>query len=212
MREALEEIPSLAAANFLQIVAEVHRSDAPISYKKPYLLPDTSLLLEEEKFADLAMSYSQSGLHIRLKVNQAFQDVAFPDVHKGDSLELFFDTRDRKSAGTIHKFCHHFVFLPKEIGGIQACEMTKFRLEDAHPLCDFKLLQIEASFKSKEYELQIFIDKEALYGFDPEQFNRLGFTYRVNRKGAPSQHFNLGSQEYLIEKYPSVWASLKLKT
>ncbi|MEI8300286.1 MAG: hypothetical protein WCG10_01570 [Chlamydiota bacterium] len=212
MREALEEIPSLAAANFLQMVVEVHQNAGPLPWKKPFLLPDTSLLLDEEKFADLAMSYSLSGFHIGIRVNQAFQDVAFPDVENGDSVEFFFDTRDRKSAGTIHKFCHHFIFLPKEVGGIQACEMTKFRLEDAHPLCDSKLLQVEAIFKNKEYELKIFIDKEALYGFDPEQFNRLGFTYRVNRKGGPSQHFNLGSQEYLIEKYPSVWASLKLKT
>jgi hypothetical protein len=212
MRESLEEIPSFSAANFLQIVAEVHRSDVPGPYKKPFLLPDTSLLLDEEKFADLTLSYGSLGLYVGVKVHQAFQDVAFPDVQKGDSLELFFDTRDRKSAGTIHKFCHHFIFLPKEVGGIQACEMTRFRLEDAHPLCDSKLLQVEANFKSKEYELKIFINKEALHGFDPEQFSRLGFTYRVNRKGAPSQHFNLGSQEYLIEKHPSVWASLELKT
>lgn len=213
MDSSLEEIPPFVAANFLEISAEVHLADAlpKNPYKKPFLLPDTSLLLEEEAFAEIAMCYSKKGICVAVKVHKPFQEVYFPEVHLGDSIEIFIDTRDRKSAGTIHRFCHHFVFLPKEVEGMQSCEVTKFRLEDAHPLCDSSLLKIESSFKTKEYELIITIDKEALHGFDPEECPRLGFTYRVNRKGGSAQHFNLGSKEYHIEKHPSAWACLKLK-
>jgi hypothetical protein len=54
---------------------------------------------------------------------------------------------------------------------MQSCEMTKFRGEDSHPLCDPKLLQVETVFTKKSYEMKIFIESEALYGFDPLSFN-----------------------------------------
>ncbi|MBM3191457.1 MAG: hypothetical protein FJZ63_02220 [Chlamydiae bacterium] len=212
MSDLLEDIPAFTAASFLDMVVEVpcHEGLPKEPYRKPYLLPDTSMLMEEEATALVAISCGLQGIYLALLVEKPFEEAVFPEVYEGDAWEVFIDTRDRKTAGVLHKFCHHFVFLPKEVEGVQACEMTRLRAEDAHPLCDPKFLQVEAMFKKKAYELRVFIDKEALHGYDPGQFQRLGFTYRLHRKGDSPQHFNLGSQEYGIEKHPSLWASLKL--
>lgn len=213
MSISLEEIHPFSPSSFLHVAIDIHEHKGVVKtpYKKPFLLPNTDIFLEEESFAQVSVWYSTEGVHLSILVEKPFEDVAFPNVQDGDSVELFFDTRDLKSAGSIHKFCHHFVFFPKAVGDMQACEMTRFRSDDAHPLCDQKQLQVETVFGKKSYEMKIFIESEALYGFDPISFNRIGFTYRINRKGAESQDFNISSRDYSIEKYPSIWASLRLK-
>ena len=213
MSISLEEIYSFSPSCFLQFAIDVqeHKGVVKTPYKKPFLLPNTEIFLEEESFAEVSMWYDIEGVYLSILIQKPFEDVSFPNVQEGDSIELFFDTRDLKSAGSIHKFCHHFVFFPKAVEGMIAYEMTKFRGEEARALCDPKLLQVETVFAKNSYEMKLFIEKEALYGFDPRSFNRLGFTYRINRKGDYPQDFNVSSTDYSIEKYPSTLASLRLK-
>jgi hypothetical protein len=49
-----------------------------------------------------------------------------------------------------------------------------------------------------------------LYGYDPKQFDRVGFTYRINRHGGNPQHFAVVSKDYQIDQQPSLWGSIKL--
>ena len=120
------------------------------------------------------------------------------------------DTRDLKSAGFNTRFCHHFYFLAQAVEGQQAGEITHFRTEDRHPLCDSQALECQIKSSSKDYILQIFIPSQCLYGYDPKQFDRLGFTYRINRVGGHPQHFTVVSEEYQIDQQPSLWGSLRL--
>jgi hypothetical protein len=131
---------------------------------------------------------------------------------QGDSLELFFDTRDMKTTGFNTRFCHHFYFLAAEVEGHIAGEMTKFRTEDTHELCDPAELKVIPLLKKTGYTLQIFIPAHCLFGYDPDQFDRLGFAYRVNRAQGPAQHFCVVSEDYQIEQHASLWSSLKLIT
>ncbi len=177
-----------------------------------YLLPNTSEWLAEEHFADVALGWNESGLFVDLFVDKAFEEALYPRFEEGDAVELFFDTRDLKTAGFATRFCHQFLFLPQAVQGIQAQELTHFRTEDMHPLCDPADLQLTAEFGKKNYELQIFIPAHCLHGYDPTSFDRIGFTYRIHRyKGAP-QHFSLSSQHFTLEQHPRLWASFKFVT
>lgn len=209
----LEEIEPFYPASFFQYnFSLVQKESLPKDpYKDPYLLPDFSDLLLEESFAEIAMCFSKEGIFCKARINKAFEDVSFPKVQNGDALELFFDTRDFKKTATTTKFCHHFVFFPKEVGERFALEISKFRAEDSHELCDPRLLSCETTFHKSYYEMEIFIDKEALFGFDPKEYDRLGFSYRVNRKKGSPQHFTRSSFEASIERFPALWASLSLK-
>lgn len=213
MSISLDDVYPFSPAGFVHCLFDVEYASGIVKtpHKKPFLLPHAEFLLGEEIFADVALWYNLEGVHLSIMVHKAFEDVSFPQVTEGDSVELFFDTRDLKEIGSIHKFCHHFIFLPKEVGGMVACEMTKFRADDSHPLCDPKLLELETIFSKRSYEMKMLIRKEALYGFDPMSVSKMGFAYRINRKGAPPQHFTVSSVDYALEKYPSLWASLKLK-
>jgi hypothetical protein len=177
---------------------------------KVFQLPDTSPLCREASFAKVSLAWSHDGITIALKSSLSTTSAVFPTVSQGDSLELFFDTRDLKSAGFNHRFCHHFYFLPEEDEGVQAGEITRFRTEDSHELCDSSLLKVRTQKAARGYAMHVFIPKECLHGYDPDQFDRLGFTYRINRSSAPAQHFSVTSNNYAIDQQPSLWSSLRL--
>lgn len=179
--------------------------------KKPWLLPTTELLTGESHFAEVAMGWNDSAILVWAEVNGKNPAPAYPDVVAGSCVELFFDTRDVKTSGYNTRFCHRFFFLPEAVDGVQAGELTHFRnVEESHPLCSSSLLQVESKVTSKGYSMEIIIPSSCLYGFDPRQFDRLGFTYRINRSNLPPQHFSASTVDYQIEQQPSLWSSLRL--
>ncbi|HSX04751.1 MAG TPA: hypothetical protein VLG76_08500 [Rhabdochlamydiaceae bacterium] len=209
--ELLEKIPPLLPMDFFSLSCDlefVKESSRPL--KKQHRLQGTSELLAEEAFATCYLGWNEEGIFFEAHVDVPFENCYFPNFREGDSLELFIDTRDLKTAGFLTRFCHHFVFLPKAIEEIKSQEITHFRTEDSHPLADAHLLKNDAEFHAKKYELKIFIPSDCLCGYDPNAFDRMGFTYRINRVGNQPQHFSVSSHNFSIEKHPSLWASFKL--
>jgi hypothetical protein len=206
--DLLEGIEALSPLDFFALSFDIEHAKA---FRKLSPLPNTAPFLGEEKFADVSMGWNEEGVLIKVEVDKPFEECAFPQYHLGDAVELFFDTRDLKTAGFLTRFCHHFVILPKEVGEIRAQELTRFRTEDTHPLCDPDEIVIETDFGRKKYTLEITIPSNCLHGYDPISFDRLGFTYRIHRfKGAP-QHFSVSSRYYSIEQEAALWSQIKLK-
>jgi len=206
---------TLSPVNFFQIGFDCHQLPEgkfprlTLQNYRKYLLPDTAMLCSQDTFARMAMGWHAEGLELLVQVDQAYQQCFYPDFQKGDSLELCLDTRDVKTSGYNTRFCHHFFFLPEAVEGTMGGELTRFRTEDRHDLCDPKELLIKSQFKENQYSMQIFVPLECLHGYDPEQFNRLGFTYRINRLQGEPQHFSVVSEEYQIEQQPSLWSTIK---
>lgn len=175
-----------------------------------HAVPDTSFLLGEEPFAVLHMGWSEEGLYFLCNVDQPFKDVFYPQIERGDALELFIDTRDIKTTSFPTKFCHHFFFLPKPYQTIQAQEITKFRSDDRHDFCDAAELKVQAHFEKDRYQMKIFIPTQCLYGYDPHECDRLGFAYRLNRAQGAAQNFCASPEEFAIEQQPSLWGRVKL--
>lgn len=204
----LDHIPALAPARFFQMSFDIAKlkGSSEVPLKKPYLLPHLEDLLDEDTFANLAIAYHEKGLYIGVEVDKPFEQAHFPKVQMGDGLEIFIDTRNLQNVGSLHKFCHHFVFLPKEVDGIQAAEVTRLKMEDSHPLCDLSLLHVDVEFKKHSYTMQIFIEADALFGYDLSVCKKLGFSYKLHGKNLRPQHLNISSEHTLFEKYPASWA------
>lgn len=205
-----EELPSLCPVQFFGVSADcqflqrgVMRAD------KRFLLPSTSELLDEDSFADLYAAWNFEKISFLIDVHVPFQKVGEGDIRKGDSIELFFDTRDLKSKGVVSRFCHHFVFYPAQTQGFYGREVTRFRNEDVHRLSHPEDLTVTPKILNEGYRLEIEIPADCLTGFDPMSFPRIGFTYRINRTDAPPQHFAVSSEEYAIEQHPAMWGTLK---
>lgn len=207
-----EEFVPLAPINFFQIQWDCHHLDpkGKLSAEK-YHLPNTGKLCAEATFADVNMGWDKEGIHILVKIKEEMVESYYPDVTKGDAVEIFIDTRDVKTSGYNTRFCHHFFFLPEAVDGHQAGEITRFRTEDTHELCDPKELVVKTTRSGKSYQMQIFIPSHCLNGYDPDQFDRLGFSYRINRRNGKPQHFSVTTEDFQVEQQPSLWSSVRLK-
>jgi len=212
--ESLEGMAAIAPLDFFSVQGELRQVKSAPSLRqmqKLYLLADTSELLGEEHFADVAMAWSEEGLFIAAFIDQPFEESKYPRYAEGDALELFFDTRDLKTAGFATRFCHHFLFLPQAVQGVQCQELTHFRTEESHPLCDPQDLQVVTTFEKKGYQMEIFLPRHVLFGFDPLAFDRIGINYKVHRTGGQPQHFALSSEHFNLQQYPRLWASFNLR-
>ena len=212
----LEELEPLTPVHFFALGADCHHYSGrkELHLPKKYLLPDLSDLTGDQTFAEVAFGWSKQGITATIRVSRSSIEPFFPDFTAGDSIEFFIDTRDVKTSGSNTRFCHHFYFLPLPVQtngeSVQAGEATRFRTDDSHDLCDGSLFYVACERERKRYTLQLFIPAEALHGYDPSQFDRIGFTYRINRYDGTPQHFSASSEDFSIEQHPSAWASLKL--
>ncbi len=210
----LQKVPSLTPVNFFHIQAEIKQSKGVPTLKemkRSFLLPTTSELLAENSFAEVAASWNEEGLVFGVFVDIPLTGSEYPDYDKGDAVSLFIDTRDLKESLGVTRFSHHFLILPEKTAGIQALELSRFRAEDSHPLCDPEDLSVQVDIQKKSYALLIQIPKKCLVGYDPFQINHIGFTYTIHRHGGKPQHFAVSSFDYAIEQYPKLWSSLLLK-
>lgn len=216
MNGSIEKLPALLPAHFFRLSLSVRCRDvAPKRGTKQCsradLLPDLSSLFNEEHFADMSLVCSEAGLFFFLSVRKPFEESHFPNFSSGDCLELFIDTRDLKSAGYATRFCHHFLIFPQESNGIKCQEITHFRSEDRHPLCDQADLIPETHFMRQRYTVSILIPAHCLHGYDPRSFHRLGFAYCCHRFQGTPQHFALSSHTYQIAQTPSLWSSILMQ-
>ncbi len=192
-------------SSYFANVADCHQYNGSFE-KKHKLLP----LLPGKGFADVSMGWNETGLHFYVSVSVNSIAVAYPEIQKGDSIELFIDTKNLKNAKLIHRFCHHFYFLPESVEGVRCKEITHFRSVDVHPLCRPEDLQLKIKKRKGGYDAEIFIPTESLTGYQPEVGQLLGFSYRVNRSTGAPQDSMLSSTDYPIESRPNLWGSVKL--
>lgn len=205
-----EDLPALSPLQFFGLNTDCLYAKQLIKPDKAFQLPSTADMLAEEEFANIYAAWNVDKLFFVIDVNVPFQSEGDGDFRKGDSIELFIDTRDLKTKGVVSRFCHHFVFFPVQVQNFYGREITRFRGEDIHRLCHPEDLQAIANLDDESYRLAIEIPSACLHGYDPLSFPRLGFSYRINRtKGAP-QHFAVSSEEYTIEQHPAMWGTLKL--
>ena len=205
-----EDLPALSPVQFFGLSSDCLYLKHALTSDKTFLLPSTSDLLSEDYFADVYTSWNVDKLCFFIVSKVPFQNAGDGDFRRGDSVELFIDTRDLKTKGVVSRFCHHFVFFPVQVQNFYGREITRFRGEDIHRLCHPEDLQATPDLDDDSYRLSIEIPSACLHGYDPLSFPRIGFTYRINRTGAPPQHFAVSSEEYTIEQHPATWGTLKL--
>ena len=205
-----EDLPSLSPVQFFGVSCECLYTRNSLKPEKAHLLPSMSDMLAEDCFAQIYAGWNMQKLTFLVVSKSSFQEVSASDFRKGDSIEIFIDTRDLKTKSAISRFCHHFVFFPVQVQNFHGREITRFCGDDIHSLCHPEDLQVHVTIETNGYSASIEIPSACLNGYDPLSFNRLGFTYRINRgQGAP-QYFAVTSEEYVIEQHPSTWGTLQL--
>jgi len=215
-----EEIPPIFPLSFFDISFDVNFLNFKIFedfdngnflkiFKKKYLIPNMSKYLKEEKFADIYMGWNEEGIYFFVDVKKRLEEVFSKNYRRGDSIELFLDTRCLKS-NFITKYCHHFVLFAEKVDGYHVKEVTKFRGDDIHKIAKEEDFDIKVFLDKNSYSMKIFIPKRCLYGYDVKNFKKMGFTYRVNRYLKESQNFSASDLEFNFEKFPFLWGEANL--
>lgn len=201
----LEVMDSLYPADFFAVDKELVKG-------QNVCLPNLSPLLDEEGFASFTICWEDEGIRGEVVVHKPFEDSFFPEYTKGDAIELFLDTRDNKRAGVPSRFCHRFLFLPGDIGGVRGREITRFAADDERPLCDSSEISVSVFHKKTSYSLQFFLPESKLYGFHPNEFPRIGLAYQIHRLKGTAQSFPCSNKRFPLWQHPNLWASLTMKT
>jgi hypothetical protein len=201
---------NLNPVSFFALQTDCQKKKGSKRLGEEYLLPCTTQITGDEAFASVRAGWSEKNLSFLITVKKTLDRSVFPRIEKGDAVELFIDTRDVKTSGHNTRFCHHFFFLPEVVDGTQCGELTHFRGDDRHDLCDPALLSVTVASARKSYEMEVEIPAECLVGYDPKQFTRFGFTYRVHRTNGEPLHFSAHSREFQIEEQPSLWATVNM--
>jgi hypothetical protein len=207
-----ENLSALNLLNFFNTEMDIFEFENFSKLKnKKYKLQNFSKYLNQEDIVDSYIAFNKNGLYFHFDVDHPFTKSTYPEIKTGDSIELFIDTRNLKTKGYITKFCHHFVFFIEEIQNFKAKEITKFSANDMHKICDANLLKSSVTLKKNSYSIDITLPKECLYGFDIDNFSKIGFCYRVNRYLKNSLNFNVSNSEHNIERSFHLFPSLNLK-
>src|SRR5690349_11450775 len=113
---------SISPVNFFQFNIDLHKiTMEPLAslgkrlYKETYRLSDFSVLCGGPVFAEFYLGWSQEGIAAHVLVHEPFRRSSYPNVVRGDSIELFLDTRDVKTSGFNTRYCHHFFCLPEAV-------------------------------------------------------------------------------------------------
>lgn len=178
---------------------------------KSHHMPSLGALFQSDLFATLLMGYNDLGLYFIFTVDSPKITVSYPDIEKGDSIQLYIDTRCVSQAKTTHRFCHHFFFLPEAFDGISCGEITRFRTEDTHTLCAAEELELVVKKKRAGYVATIHIPAHCLAGYSPHECSKIGFTYKICRSDGACQYFSLTNKVARIEYAPYLWATLGLQ-
>jgi hypothetical protein len=130
-----------------------------------------------------------------------------------DGLQVWIDTRDTHNIHRATRYCHRFAFLPGGTGRSHdrptADQLVIARAKDNAPPYRPKDLQVKSKIRSDGYTLTGFIAARSLYGFEPAEHPKLGFTYALLDREKGLQTFSIG-MGFPYEEDPSTWGTLEM--
>jgi len=196
--------------------AEPLWSAAGVQLDESHRLASFAELDGERTFADVRAAWNTMGLAFTVRVEGKRQPPWCRDSRLDDSdgLQLWIDTRDTRGIHRASRFCHRFVALPAGGGRSLADPVADQALverarENANPVRP-GVLKVRSEKRVDGYLLELCVPAEALTGFDPSQYPRLGFTYAVVDRELGTQTFSVGG-DLPFGADPSLWGTLELE-
>ncbi|MFT5523441.1 MAG: hypothetical protein ACI9G1_004663 [Pirellulaceae bacterium] len=190
-------------------------NETGITLKEKHTLASFGELEGRPLFADLRIGWNEAGIVFNVRVQGKKQPpwCRATRLDDSDGLTVWIDTRDTHNIHRAGKFCHQFVFLPqgsgRDVDEPTARLIQINRAKESPKSIVQSLLQVRSEKRIDGYVLEAFIPAEAITGFDPSEYSKLGFNYAVKDRELNWQTFTIGP-EFPIEEDPSLWGTLEL--
>ena len=180
-----------------------------------FLVPDLIGVDGGKSFADVYMAWSDAGVWFALEVkNKRSYKVDPRNFWQADCFEVWLDTRDMKDSHRANRYCHPFFFLPGGSGrdgkGPIGRQTSIDKAREQAPPCPEEEIKVGLRRLKRSYQMEIFLPAEGLNGFQPREFDRLGFNYVVH-------DIEQGSQSWSVDRTPpfdgdpSRWGTAQLR-
>ncbi len=179
------------------------------------LVPDLMSVEGQRAFARVYMAWDDAGLYFGVEV-PAKTTYHIDPRHwtQGDCLELWVDTRDLKDVHRAHRYCHRFYILPGGTGpgGRQPIgrQTTIDRAREQAPPCPEETIKLGLRRLKSSYQLEVHLPGSGLNGFQPGEFDRLGFAYLLHDSQHGTQSWSAGP-EAGVGHDPSTWGTVELR-
>ncbi|MDR1492480.1 MAG: hypothetical protein LBT05_07150 [Planctomycetaceae bacterium] len=186
---------------------------------KSYRLPDVSTLedssAEKNGKVDFRMGWNPKGLAFSVRVEgkkrRPWCRVSRPE--DSDGIQICIDTRDVRNIHRASRFCHRLFILPGGSGANQS-QPTPLWLPinraKAHPNpVPVERMQLGGQIADTMYRLDFAIPAGGLTGYEPLEYNRIGFHYAIIDQEIGNRAFLVGFP-FPHSEDPSVWATLEL--
>lgn len=180
-----------------------------------YRIPDLGSLEGKPSPAELYAAWNESGLVFRVIVSGKDQPPWCRHTRPVDSdgIGLWIDTRDVRNVHRATRFCHRYLVLPTGDGAREdepyvALVPIGRAQETPHPRRP-NAVHAVSELREDGYRLDVFIESDALTGYDPQEHSRLGFTAALVDRELGTHTFTVGDP-FPYAQDPSLWATLEL--
>ena len=184
-------------------------------------LPDFSELEEGRRFGELRAAWNRKGVgfqvEVRGKTGPPVCDARDPT--SSDGLQLWMATRTMEGVHRANRFCYYFCVLPGGAGegGRQpvARHLPIPRARENPPPTVSSPIWVWSEIRPNGYTLEVWFDRELLYGFDPDEMAVggqnpiLGFYYLLKDCELGEQYLSVG-RDLPFASHPSLWSTLEL--
>ena len=162
----------------------------------------------------VAVGWNDSGIAIEIRVSgkkHPWPPHFQPGVKNGDLLSICLDTRDMKSNRRPNRFCHLIRVLPARprSAGIQVEQLPMHTRPSQSLASEARLVPHHFISQANSYRVSLWLDREAILGYDPENVPSLGFYYHFQDESLGDYSFGLGESVSPMSD-PSLWPSLRL--
>ena len=189
------------------------------SLDESYRLPDFAALEGEpspnDGTVDFRIGWNEKGLAFSVRIEgkkrRPWCKVTRPE--DSDGIQLCIDTRDVRNIHRATRYCHRLFILPGGSGANQS-QPTPLWLPinraKAHPNpIPVERITLGGKITDTMYRLDFVIPADAMTGYEPLEYNRLGFHYTIVDQ-------DIGNRSFLLayplphNEDPSLWATLEL--
>ena len=178
-------------------------------------VPDLMPIEGQEGYASMYMAWNDDALYFGLEVPRKSSYKIDPrEPTAGDCLELFLDTRDVKDAHRANRYCHRFYFLPGGTGKDGKAPIGRQssvdKAREQAPPCPEETIKVGLRRLKRSYQMEILLPAQGLNGYDPREFNRIGFTYVLHDSEHGMQSWSAG-REVPVTQDPGTWGTVEFQ-
>ncbi len=189
--------------------------ERPLGYTDDYKLRGFGELDGRKQFADVRGGWNERGVSFSVLVTGKRQPVWCREsrVDESDGFQIWLDTRATHNVHRATRFCHRFVFLPIGAGPSYRDPVGDQMLinrarENANPVRPGDL-RVRGTLTKDGYLLECCVPATSLTGYDPSEYDKLGFFYAVMDRELGWQTQSVSTQ-FPIDEDPSIWTTLEL--